>query len=139
MAGFPRHHIDQCGNGECRQAHTAQDHQHPFEHIERRPFQMPVGLQNDRCRHWMERQISRIFTACGPSPAAILSCNGFAAAMKPDLSTSVTNFTPSFSSFACDLCSSAMARAGSFVATSFAAASTQTFCSAVSESHSLPL
>src|ERR1700751_153756 len=121
MAGFPRDELDQRRQREACQADAAQHHQHALKRIQGRPFQVPVRrLDKGVAHYWIVRVMPRIFTAWGPSSSAILSCGGCATAMKPDLSTSGTNLTPSFSRLARDLASRAIAMAGSFVATSFA-------------------
>ena len=48
MADLARQHIEEYGGRKRREADTAEDHQHAFERIECRPFQVPVGGQHDR-------------------------------------------------------------------------------------------
>src|ERR1700677_4350954 len=143
MASHSRHHVKQRRRGEADQAHTAELHQYVFKRVQQRPLQMAIGGKDEvRApvhRYWIERQTCRIFSAGGTRPLASLSCSGSAILMKLALSTLVTTLTPSFCSLASDLCSSAIACAGSFAPTSAAAACTQPFCSSVSEAQSLSL
>src|SRR5271163_3490181 len=143
MAGHSRDDVKQRRRGEANQAHAAKLHQHALQRVQRAPFQMAIGVEDEvRApvhRYWIERQTCRIFSAWGPRLLASLSCSGSAILMKLILSTSVTTLTPSFWSLASDLCSSAIACAGCFEPTSVAAACTQPFCSSVSEAHSLLL
>ena len=59
MAGFARHHVDQGGDREPGQADAAQDHQRAFERIERAPFQMPIGCEDDGDGHGTRRSRQR--------------------------------------------------------------------------------
>src|SRR6201987_3132905 len=102
---------------------------------------MAVPLQNQRVallhsarggnRYCTFLTSCRTFTAPGPSFWVSWSCNGSASLTKPDLSTSLTNLTPIFSSRAIDWCSRSKAFAGIVCPTSSAAACTQPFCSSL--------
>src|ERR1700722_2645986 len=113
--------------------------------IQRAPLEMAIGGEDEigalaqRLFYSIERQICRIFSACGPRLLASFSWSGSATLMKLALSTSVTTLTPSCCSLARDLWLSSIASAGSFAPTSVAAACTQPFCSSLSDAHSLSL
>src|SRR4029077_20923297 len=143
-------------NAECSDDDSAQDHQQIFEWVEYAPFQMTLFLQdqpvktahrsipkyavgNDagsfwapRCReragYFTLRTSWRTFSACGPRSLASLSWIGLLIDEQPLLSTFLTTFTPTFSSFAWASCSSLKAAVGSFLLTSSAAAWTHFFC-----------
>src|SRR6187399_258016 len=145
-------------NTEAGDANAAQDHQQVFEGVERAPFEMALLVQDQavethhgisgisaRMRraggsrasrpgptdYWTLRTSPRTFTALGPRSDASLSWIGLLICWKPLLSTSLTTFTPIFSSFASAWCSRSKATAGSFWLTSSAAACTHFFCSSV--------
>ena len=115
-AAHSRHDIKQGRRCEADQAHPAELHQYAFKRVQHRPLEVTIGDEDEVGapihRYWIERQTCRIFSAWGPSPLASLSCRGSAILIKLVLSTSATTLTPSFCSFASDLCSSAMACAG---------------------------
>src|SRR5262245_7771774 len=148
-----RHDIEEHRKGESCDGNSAQYHQDMLERIQHPPFQMAVARDHERqvgqelpqtsggmrwaaaisrrrpgrklrLDHLTLRTSSRIFTACGPSSLASWSWIGLAAVMKPDLSTFSTTLTPMVLSFVAESASSLSPSAGSFLATSSAAACT---------------
>src|SRR5438270_637259 len=92
-----------------------------------------------RWRYFTSRTSFNSSTACGPRVEAVLSWIGSAIFWKPDLSTSLTNLMPIFSSLPIDSCSRSIALPGSSLLTSSAAACTHFFSSSLKPFQALSL